>query len=459
VEEGDSVVSVDGVPAHGLSVGQVTNLIRGTPANNTHPVHLVFYRETSGMTVHVDLPRPPRVAELPGEAGRARDPSDNAAVPPHLRARTTSGPPATARARLESDEPRLAKALARTGFTSFRHEFASPLPHVSLAPHTSDTHSHTSSAAQSVAPGVSESVGVGSDGSPAHPMKLKFASSGDSLHHFPSVHHDASRADSVRVAPSTITPPAPPATIAASQRASVPSLAIPTEARDTHKGGVVTRINLSFAGGGLGTISAAGGVGGGRGEEEGRGGEGEREEHRVTRTRLISREAAWLLRQCVERGAWFVYGTSPAKFFREWSRVCNGDKQSASASSSAVGNAVGKRAEMMPHTAVLRWLKDAGLGAWHADFHANRVDGRSLAAMHEVMMHNKAAFSVWLSSLQSGDTHIHTHTHTHIHAHAHTHTHTCSLSFSLSLSAQGWRNRTPNSTNFPFAGLLVLFQY
>ena len=47
VRQGDVVLAVDGVSARGMTVGQVTNLIRGTPFNNMRPVQIVFLRDAA----------------------------------------------------------------------------------------------------------------------------------------------------------------------------------------------------------------------------------------------------------------------------------------------------------------------------------------------------------------------------------------------------------------------------
>jgi hypothetical protein len=62
VQKGDVIVSVDGVPVQGMSVGDVTSRLRGDKENNGQPVTLVVVRpnaQGTGSTIRVQLPRPP----------------------------------------------------------------------------------------------------------------------------------------------------------------------------------------------------------------------------------------------------------------------------------------------------------------------------------------------------------------------------------------------------------------
>lgn len=62
VQKGDVIVSVDGVPVQGMSVGDVTSRMRGDKENKGQPVTLVVVRpnaQGTGSTIRVQLPRPP----------------------------------------------------------------------------------------------------------------------------------------------------------------------------------------------------------------------------------------------------------------------------------------------------------------------------------------------------------------------------------------------------------------
>ena len=68
VQKGDVIVSVDGVPVQGMSVGDVTSRMRGDEENNRQPVQLVFVRpntQGTGSTIRVQLPRPPPLRPSP----------------------------------------------------------------------------------------------------------------------------------------------------------------------------------------------------------------------------------------------------------------------------------------------------------------------------------------------------------------------------------------------------------
>jgi hypothetical protein len=62
LQKGDVIVSVDGVPVQGMSVGDVTSRLRGDKENTGQPVTVVVMRpnaQGTGSTIRVHLPRPP----------------------------------------------------------------------------------------------------------------------------------------------------------------------------------------------------------------------------------------------------------------------------------------------------------------------------------------------------------------------------------------------------------------
>ena len=154
----------------------------------------------------------------------------------------------------------------------------------------------------------------------------------------------------------------------------------------------------------------------------------------MTRTAVVSREVVALMGQSVLQGGWFSRQPelSLVKFLSAWRQVKetkspkekNGENDSkarcARYVSAPVGSSSGSALPFrpppaplasvsgsppvchpshMPHSAVLRWTKEAGLGGWHADFRLHRLDGRSLAAMHELISLDRPAFITFAASL------------------------------------------------------------